>query len=247
MTNQPTAVVTGASSGIGAATARLLAQSGFFVTLGARRLDKLTEIASSIGGRALPLDVTDTQSVDQFASQIGSVDLLVNNAGGALGSDTIENAVEQRWEWMFQANVMGVLRVTRALLPKILESSNGLIVNVGSIAGFETYPGGGGYSAAKHALHALTQTLRQELLGQPVRITELCPGLARTEFSNVRFYGDQQRAEKVYEGMTPLTGEDLAETIRWVASLPPHVNIDQMVVRPRDQASALQVHRQTTR
>ncbi|MBZ0112565.1 MAG: SDR family NAD(P)-dependent oxidoreductase [Thermoanaerobaculia bacterium] len=243
MSRARVAVVTGASSGIGEATARKLAASGFDVIIGARRLNRLQQIAREIGGRALFLDVTDRKSVELFAADIPAVDLLVNNAGGALGADTIEEADEARWEWMFQANVMGVLRVTKALLPQLEASGDGLIINVGSIAGFETYPGGGGYTAAKHGLRALTQTLRQELLGRPIRISELCPGLAETEFSIVRFDGDSDRARKVYDGMTPLTADDLAEAIRWIASLPSHVNIDQMVVRPRDQATALQVHR----
>jgi NADP-dependent 3-hydroxy acid dehydrogenase YdfG len=237
------AVVTGASSGIGEATARRLAKVGFELIIGARRLDRLQGIAREIGARALPLDVTDPQSVERFAAEIPTADVLINNAGGALGTDSIENADEASWEWMFQANVMGVLRVTKALLPPLEASGDGLIVNVGSIAGFETYPGGGGYTAAKHALRALTQTLRQELLGRPIRVSELCPGLAETEFSIVRFDGDVDRARKVYDGMTPLTADDLAEAIRWIASLPSHMNIDQMVVRPRDQATALQVHR----
>ncbi len=240
---QRVAVVTGASAGIGAATARRLAADGFSVVLGARRIDRLETIAAEIHGQALALDVTDIGSVERFATAIERVDVLVNNAGGALGTDSIREARDDRWEWMFQANVLGVVRVTRALLPKLEAGGDGLIVNVGSIAGFETYPGGGGYTAAKHGLRALTRTLRQELLGSPIRVSELCPGLAETEFSLVRFAGDEARARAVYRGMQPLSAEDLAEAIGWIASLPPHVNIDEMVVRPRDQATALQVHR----
>ncbi len=171
--------------------------------------------------------------------------LLVNNAGGALGLDPIADARDERWETMYQTNVLGTLRLTRAFLPKLLASGDGHVINVGSIAGFETYPGGAGYTAAKHALRALTRTLRLELLGRPVQVTEIAPGLVETEFSRVRFYGDEDRAAKVYEGMTPLTAGDVAECIVWAASRPPHVNVDEIVVRPRDQATATAVARRS--
>jgi NADP-dependent 3-hydroxy acid dehydrogenase YdfG len=237
------AVVTGASTGIGAATARALAADGYRLVLGARRRDRLQEVAAPLGALALPLDVTSAESVAAFCEQVAACDVLVNNAGGALGLESIAEAVEEHWLAMYQANVMGVLRMTRALLPRLLASGDGLIVNVGSIAGFETYPGGAGYTASKHAVRALTRTLRQELLGQPVRVTEIAPGLVETEFARVRFGGDERRARAVYRGMTPLAAEDVAECIRWVAQLPAHVNVDELLVRPRDQASALAIHR----
>ncbi|MEO8502735.1 MAG: SDR family NAD(P)-dependent oxidoreductase [Acidobacteriota bacterium] len=238
-----TAVVTGASSGFGAAAARALHREGFRLILGARRLDRLREVATPLGAEARQLDVTDPASVADFCASIAHVNLLVNNAGGAFGLDRIEDAVEQRWEDMFELNVMGVLRMTRGLLAKLIASGDGHLINIGSTAGRETYAGGGGYTASKHALRALTQTLRAELLGQPVRITEIAPGLAETEFSRVRFGGDVERAAAVYRGVEALSAEDVAECIAWAATRPPHVNIDEIVVRPRDQASSTQLYR----
>lgn len=243
-TEGKTAVVTGASSGIGAATALALAKAGFQLVLGARRVERLREIATSVGGRYRSLDVTDRASVEAFAAEIDRVDVLVNNAGGALGVDRVENASEERWRRMWELNFLGVARMTRELLPKLLASGDGQIINIGSIAGFETYPGGAGYTGAKHAVRALTKTLRLELLGQPIRVSEICPGLVETEFSLVRFDQDVERAASVYQGMTPLTGEDIAECIAWVATRPSHVNIDEIVIRPRDQATATLVHRE---
>ena len=243
MTARRVAAITGASSGIGAATARALAGMGYDLVLGARRLDRLDEVAAPLGARALELDVTDRQSVDAFAAQIPRLDVLVANAGKALGTDRIEAAREELWETMFRTNVLGVMHTVRALLPKLEQSGDGLIVIVGSIAGFETYRGGAGYTASKHALRAVTRTLRLELLGKPVRVTELSPGLVETEFSLVRFAGDAARAQKVYQGMQPLTAGDVAECVRWVCSLPPHVDVDEIVVRPRDQATATEVFR----
>jgi hypothetical protein len=241
------AVVTGASSGIGEAAARSLAAAGFHVFLGARRQERLEAVAAAIGqGRATPLrlDVTQPESVAAFAAALPeTVHLLVNNAGGALGVDRIEEARDERWETMWESNVMGVLRMTRALLPALLASSDGHVINVGSIAGFETYVGGAGYTAAKHAVRALTKTLRLELLGRPVRVTEIAPGLAETEFSLVRFAGDAARAKAVYRGLQPLTAADVADCIVWAATRPSHVNIDEIVVRPRDQATATMVYR----
>jgi NADP-dependent 3-hydroxy acid dehydrogenase YdfG len=241
--NERTAVVTGASAGIGAAAAVALARAGFRLVLGARRTELLNELAAPLNALACFLDVTQPESVREFASQVQRLDLLVNNAGGALGLDAVADAVDERWETMFQTNVLGTVRLTRALLPKLLASGDGHIINVGSIAGFETYPGGAGYTAAKHGLRALTKTLRLELVGKPVRVTEICPGLVKTEFALVRFAGDQQRAETVYRGMDPLTGEDVADCIVWAATRPSRVNIDEIVVRPRDQATATLVHR----
>ncbi len=182
-----TAVVTGASSGFGAATARALAAAGWEVFLGARRLDRLQEVAASIlqaGGKAtaMALDITDTASVDAFAGRLpGALHLLVNNAGGAQGVEKIEAAVDDKWRWMWETNVLGTMRMIRALLPRLRASGDGHVVNVGSIAGFETYVGGAGYTGAKHAERALTRTLRIELLGEPVRVTDVAPGLAETE------------------------------------------------------------------
>jgi NADP-dependent 3-hydroxy acid dehydrogenase YdfG len=237
------AVVTGASSGFGAAAARALAREGFRLVLGARRLDRLRAVAEPLGATFLPLDVTDAASVAAFAAAVERVDVLVNNAGNAFGAESIAEAIEARWRAMYELNVLGVLRTTRALLDRLIASGDGLVINVGSIAGFEVYPGGAGYTASKHALRALTRTLRLELLGQPVRVCEISPGLAETEFALVRYGGDAERARKVYEGMTPLAAEDVAEAIAWVATRPAHVNVDELVLRPRDQASALLVHR----
>ncbi len=243
MTQSKIAVITGASAGIGAATAKALAREGFELILGARRVERLEALAGPLGARFQSLDVTDPASVRKFVARIDRVDLLVNNAGAAFGLDPIERAVEERWRAMFELNVMGVLRMTRSLLPALRASGDSQIVNVGSIAGFEVYPGGAGYTAAKHAVRALTKTLRLELLGEPIRVTEVSPGLADTEFSTVRFSGDRERARGVYRGMTPLTGEDVAECIAWAATRPSHVNIDEIVVRPRDQATSTAVHR----
>jgi NADP-dependent 3-hydroxy acid dehydrogenase YdfG len=239
--------VTGASSGIGAAAAVRLASEGFDVVLGARRVDRLEEVATSIGdgARVLPLDVTDPVSVDAFCGEISDCRLLVNNAGGALGRDAVAEADEEQWRWMYDANVLGVMRVTKALLPKLIASGDGHVITIGSIAAIEPYPGGAGYNAAKHAVRAVMDVLRMELLGQPVRVSEIDPGMVETEFSVVRFGGDEEQAAKVYAGMTPLTADDIADCIAWVATRPSHVDIDQLVVRPRDQARATMVHRIT--
>ena len=238
------AVVTGASSGIGAAAARALAAAGFHVVCGARRRERIEAVAAEIGGTAVPLDVTDPASVERFAAAVPRpLRLLVNNAGGALGLDPVAEARDERWRTMFETNVLGTVRVTRALLPALVESGDGHVVNVGSTAGFETYRGGAGYTAAKHGLRALTDTLRLELLGQPVRVTEVAPGLVETEFSRVRFDGDEERAAAVYRGMTPLTAEDVADAIAWAATRPSHVNVDRIVLRPSDQATSTEVFR----
>jgi NADP-dependent 3-hydroxy acid dehydrogenase YdfG len=241
-----TAVVTGASSGIGAAAARRLHEAGFSLVLGARRLDRLRAVAEPLGARALALDVTDTASVAAFCLEIvqgSGCHLLVNNAGGALGLGPVAEADEEQWRWMYDANVLGAMRMTRALLPALEASGDGHVVNIGSIAGLEVYDGGAGYTAAKHALRAVTQTLRLELLGRPIRITEIDPGMVETEFSVVRFGGDEARAAQVYEGLTPLTADDVADAIVWAATRPPHVNVDQIVLMPRDQATAMRAHR----
>lgn len=238
-----TAVITGASSGIGAATARALAAEGFRTVLGARRLERLQEVAEEVGGEAIALDVTDPESVERFAAAAGSCDVLVNNAGGALGVDPMAEADEEKWRRMYEANVMGTMRMTRALLPRLIASGDGHVVAVTSIAAIEPYRGGAGYNAAKHAQRATLRVLRQELLGEPVRVTEIVPGMVETEFSLVRFGGDAEAAERVYAGMEPLLAEDVAECIRWAVTQPPRVNVDEIVVRPRDQATATDVHR----
>ncbi|MGB6206223.1 SDR family NAD(P)-dependent oxidoreductase [Mycobacterium sp.] len=232
------AVITGASAGIGEATAKTLAAQGFHVVAVARRADRIDALAAEVGGTAIVADVTDGAAVDALAAQLTRVDVLVNNAGGAKGLEPVAEADEEHWRWMWETNVLGTLRVTRALLPKLIDSGNGLIVTITSVAAMEVYDGGAGYTAAKHAQGALHRTLRGELLGKPVRLTEIAPGAVETEFSLVRFGGDQQRADAVYEGMTPLVAADIAEVIGFVASRPSYVNIDQIIIRPRDQATA---------
>lgn len=239
------AVVTGASSGIGEATAKTLAALGFHVVAVARRADRIQRLADEIGGTAVVADVTDDAAVEALAAGLPRVDVLVNNAGGAKGLEPIAEANIDNWRWMWETNVLGTLRVTRALLPKLVESGDGLIVTVTSIAALEVYDNGGGYTAAKHAQGALHRTLRGELLGKPVRLTEIAPGAVETEFSLVRFGGDEQRADAVYSGITPLVAADVAEVIGFVASRPSHVNLDQIVIRPRDQASASRFNRRS--
>ncbi|WP_405160402.1 SDR family NAD(P)-dependent oxidoreductase [Nocardia sp. NBC_01499] len=233
-----TAVVTGASSGIGEATARELAKQGYHVYVGARRLDRLQRVADEISGTALELDVTSDDSVRAFADAIERADILVNNAGGAKGLASVADADLDDWRWMWETNVLGTLRLTKALLPKLIASGDGLIVTITSVAAFVAYDNGAGYTSAKHAQAVLHRTLRGELLGQPVRLTEIAPGAVETEFSLVRFDGDEERAAKVYEGIDPLVAQDIAEIIGFVASRPSHVNLDQIIVKPRDQADA---------
>ena len=237
-TDQQVAVVTGASAGIGEATARTLAVQGFHVVAVARRAERISALAAELNGTAIVADVTDGAAVDALAAQLPRVDVLVNNAGGAKGLESVADADLENWRWMWETNVLGTLRVTRALLPKLIDSGDGLIVTITSVAAMEIYDGGAGYTSAKHAQGALHRTLRGELLGKPVRLTEIAPGAVETEFSLVRFGGDQQRAGAVYEGMTPLVAADIAEVIGFVASRPSHVNLDQIVIRPRDQATA---------
>lgn len=246
-TSRRTAVITGASSGIGEATARRLASEGFDLILGARRLEKLEEVARAIGGRALPLDVTDEDSVRTFCSQVETCNVLVNNAGLASGVEKVADLSTGRVRTMWETNVMGLLRMTQELLSKLEASGNGHIVNVSSTAGREAYAGGGGYTASKHAVRVLTQTLRLELVGKPIRITDVAPGLVETEFSVVRFDGDVEAAKKPYAGITPLNADDIADCIAWAVTRPPHVNIDEIVVRPTAQASSTVVARDLDR
>lgn len=238
------AVVTGASSGIGAATARRLAAEGFRVVLGARRTDRLADLAAETGGIAARLDVTDPASVTEFVAQIPECHVLINNAGGAKGIATVAGSNEDDWRWMWETNVLGTLRLTKELLPKLVDSGNGHVVTVTSVAASEVYDNGSGYTSAKHAQAALHQTLRGEHLGQPVRFTEVAPGMVETEFSEVRFAGDAERAASVYKGLTPLSPGDVADVISFAVTRPEHVNLDRIELKPREQASATRAHRQ---
>ncbi|MZD05621.1 SDR family NAD(P)-dependent oxidoreductase [Streptomyces sp. SID5785] len=245
------AVVTGASSGIGAATARQLAAAGYRVVLTARRKDRIETLAEEITAAghdavAYGLDITDRAAVDEFAQAFRTVGVLVNNAGGALGADPVASADPEQWRRMYETNVLGTLNVTQALLPALTASGDGTVVVLSSTAGHGTYEGGGGYVAAKHAEHVLAETLRLEIVGTPVRVIEVAPGMVKTdEFALTRFGGDAAKAEKVYAGVAqPLTADDVAETITWAVTRPSHVNIDLLVVRPRAQASNSKVHRE---
>lgn len=248
------AVVTGASSGIGAATVRRLAAEGFHVLAAARRTDRLADLVKEVetsGGSATAVscDVTSDESVASLAAAAatapGPVTLLVNNAGGARGLDPVETGRVGDWQWMYDVNVLGTLRVTQALLPALVASESGTIVIVSSTAGSTVYEGGGGYAAAKHAQTAVAGTLRLELCGRPVRVVEIDPGMVQTEeFALVRFGGDADRAEAVYAGVPePLVAEDVADCVAWCATRPHHVNVDRLVVRPLAQAAQHKVHR----
>ncbi|MDO4761962.1 MAG: SDR family oxidoreductase [Corynebacterium sp.] len=228
------AVVTGASSGIGEATARALAADGWTVIVAARRTEPLEALAEEINGIAIPLDVTNEESVANFAQQIPICHLLVNNAGGAKGLDPIAETSIEDWEWMYDTNVLGTLRVTKALLDA-LTKTQGHIINMSSVAGITAYAGGAGYNAAKFGVTAMNKVMRIEFVERNLRVTELNPGRVKTDFSLVRFKGDQAKADAVYADKLNLSAEDIAETIRWVAQLPPHMNIDRMVITPRDQ------------
>ncbi len=249
---QPVAVVTGASSGIGAATAVKLAgpDARHHVILAARRVERMTEVAKRIraeGGSAevRELDVTDRAAVMAFAESVDRCDVLINNAGGAHGTETIAQADPADWRTMYESNVMGTLYVTQALLPKLIASGDGTIVVLSSTAALVAYEGGGGYVAAKHAEHAIAATLRLELCGEPVRVIEIAPGMVRTEeFALNRLRGDADKAAAVYAGVAePLTAEDIADTITWTVTRPSHINVDLLVIRPRAQAAQHKVHR----
>jgi NADP-dependent 3-hydroxy acid dehydrogenase YdfG len=248
---QRTAVITGASSGIGAATAARLAEAGYHVVLAARRADRIEALAGRIkegGGQAVAhrLDVTDRAAVDALAESLDRCDVLIDNAGGALGADTVQDGDPAEWLTMYEVNVLGTLHVTQALLPKLIASGDGTIVVLSSTAGFVAYEGGGGYVAAKHGTHALAATLRLELSGQPVRVIEIAPGMVKTgEFALNRYRGDAEKAAAVYAGVAePLTDEDVADAIAWTVTRPSHVNIDLIVMRPRAQAAQHKVHRE---
>jgi NADP-dependent 3-hydroxy acid dehydrogenase YdfG len=248
---QRTAVVTGASIGIGAATARRLAAADYHVVLAARRPDRLEAVAAEIaaaGGSAAVriLDVTDRAQVFDLAESLESCAVLVANAGGAIGADEIAVASGEDWLAMYQANVLGTLHTIQALLPKLIASGDGTVVLMGSTAGLTAYEGGGGYVAAKHGTHAIATTLRLEMCGQPVRVIEIAPGMVRTEeFALNRYRGDAAKAAAVYAGVAePLTAEDVADGVAWAVTRPSHVNVDLMVLRPRAQAAQYKVFRQ---
>ncbi|MFF3452747.1 SDR family NAD(P)-dependent oxidoreductase [Streptomyces sp. NPDC002730] len=247
----PVAVITGASSGIGAATARQLAAVGYHVVLTARRKDRVEALAADLTGAgyqatAYALDITDRQAVDTFAASLDRCDVLVNNAGGALGADPVATGDPADWRTMYEVNVIGTLHTTQALLPALTTSGDGTVVILSSTAGHATYEGGAGYVAAKNGARVLAETLRLEIVGTPVRVIEIAPGMVKTEeFATTRFRGDEEKAAKVYAGVAePLTADDVAETITWAVTRPSHVNIDLLVVRPRAQASNSKVHRE---
>jgi NADP-dependent 3-hydroxy acid dehydrogenase YdfG len=243
--------VTGASSGIGAATAIRLAEAGYHVVAAARRADRVEALAAQIrdkGGsaEAQVLDVTDRAAVDALAASLGRCDVLVANAGGAIGGDPVADASADDWRAMYEVNVLGTLHVTQALLPALVASGAGTVVVMGSTAGFVAYEGGGGYAAAKHGTHALAGTLRLELYDKPVRVIEIAPGMVRTdEFALNRFRGDADKAAAVYAGVAePLTADDVADAVTWAVTRPAHFNVDLMVIRPRAQAAQHKVFRQ---
>jgi 3-hydroxy acid dehydrogenase / malonic semialdehyde reductase len=246
-------LITGASSGFGAAAARLFAAEGARLLLGARRLDRLEQTAAQARQAGAPeahvhtLDVSQTASVNAFVkwarTKTKQIDVLINNAGGALGMDTVAEGKDEDWETMLQTNVLGVLRVTRAVLPLMPHDAGSSIINIGSLAGRTAYEGGAAYCAAKAGELQITRTLRLELNGTGIRVSTVDPGLAQTDFSLVRFKGDTERARKPYEGTHPLVAEDIAEILVWVASRPPHVNIDELLVKPVDQAAMHKIYR----
>jgi NADP-dependent 3-hydroxy acid dehydrogenase YdfG len=243
--DRPLAVVTGASSGIGAASARYLARAGFEVICAARRLDRVEALAKEIDGRAVRCDVTSADDVAALTDAVGGeLQVLVNNAGGAFGFEPVAEADLDAWRQMYEVNVIGVAAVTKSLLPALI-AGRGTIIVMGSTAGQVAYEGGGGYVAAKHGAKAVVDTLRLELYDQPVRVCEIAPGMVRSEgFALTRFGGDQAKADAVYAGVTePLTSDDIADIVAWIATRPPHVNIDRITVRPRAQAAQHKVHR----
>ncbi|MFD8531290.1 SDR family oxidoreductase [Streptosporangium canum] len=241
-----TAVVTGASSGIGEATARRLAAEGFDVVAAARRRDRLDKLAAEVPGiRAVTLDVTSQESVDALAASLDRCDVLVNNAGGAVGLEPVASGDVADWQKMYDVNVLGSLRVSQALLPRLVESGDGVLVMLTSVAGLVSYEGGGGYNAAKHAQSSMAEVLRLELCGEPVRIVEIAPGMVHTEeFALNRFRGDSTAADRVYQGVPgPLSADDVADAVSWCVTRPAHVNIDRLVIRPRAQAAQYKIHR----
>jgi NADP-dependent 3-hydroxy acid dehydrogenase YdfG len=236
-------VITGASSGFGEATARAFAKLGYSLFLGARRVEKLQQVAKECGNAtAHPLDVRDKASIDAFCAAAGTPDILLNNAGLALGRDPVATLKDEDLVGMIETNVVGLLRVTRALLPRMIEAKKGHIINLGSYAARGVYEGGAVYAATKHSVRVVSETLRLELSGTGIRVTEMDPGMAETEFSVVRL-GDEEKAKAVYNGFQPLTAEDVADAIVWVATRPAHVNISDLVMTATAQASLTKVHR----
>ncbi len=240
MSARPTAVITGASSGIGAATARTLVAAGFDVVVTARRKDRLDALVAELGSaaRAITCDVTKDEDIVALASAVPACEIVVANAGGALGLEPIVEMDDDQWRTMWETNVLGTARTARAFAGHLAASGNGRFVVITSVAGHQTYPNGAGYTSAKHGAAAVADTLRVELLGQPIRVIEIAPGQVDTEFSTVRFGGDAQRAADVYRGMDPLTAEDIAEAITWAVTRPPHMTVARMDLFPRQQASA---------
>lgn len=242
------ALITGATSGIGRATAVRLAAAGYAITATGRRAERLEELRRQIeaaGGECTTLcfDVRDEAAVRHHLEPLAQVDLLVNNAGLAAGLEHIDRGDTRDWDAMIDTNVKGLLYVTRVVVPKMVARGGGRIVNIGSIAGTEPYENGAVYCASKHAVHALSQAMRADLLASGVKVTEIRPGMVETEFSYVRFHGDRERADRVYDGLTPLHGEDIAEAIAWVAQLPEHMNVNDMVLMPAQQAGAYYTHK----
>lgn len=246
------ALITGASSGIGAATARAMAKRWpeMHFWLLARRKDRLDALAQELGPRALafPIDIRDRAAVEFFAEKndLSGVRILVNNAGLAAGLDSFQDASMEDWEQMIDTNLKGLLYITRALLPAMIKNGGGHIVNMGSIAGREVYPKGHVYNATKFAVHALNQALRIDTLGTGIRVTSIDPGMVESEFSLVRFKGDENKAQSVYAGMQPLKPEDVAEAIVWSLDRPAHVNVQEILLMPTDQASVRDVFRKNS-
>lgn len=246
------ALVTGATSGIGKATALTLLQNGWGVHAWARRRDRLDALVGEAGAwsgqlQTLEVDVADPGSLEHafvgLGARAGEIDVLVNNAGLALGTDKAHEGKLEDWDQMIDVNVKGLLHVTRAMLPHFVRNKRGHVVNIGSVAGRWTYPGGAVYAASKHAVRAFSEGLRMDLAGTGVRVTNIEPGMVNTEFSEVRFGGDKERADKVYAGMTPLSAQDIADCVLWSLQRPAHINIQELVVFPTDQAAIGQVHR----
>jgi 3-hydroxy acid dehydrogenase / malonic semialdehyde reductase len=248
-----TVLITGASAGIGEATARAFAEAGARLVLTARRRERLEALAAELRqahgteSHLLVMDVRDregvTAAITGLPAEWAAIDVLVNNAGMARGTEKVQAGDPAEWDDVVQTNVNGLLYVTRAVTAGMVERGRGHVINLGSVAGHEVYPGGAVYCATKHAVAAITKGLRMDLLGTGLRVSTVDPGMVETEFSVVRFRGDQERADSVYRNMTPLTGADIADTIVWIATRPPHVNVDEVIIKPTDQASATMVHR----
>ncbi len=242
-------LVTGASSGIGRATARLFSEQGARVIIAARRQDRLEELAAELKTESLvlPLNIRDRAEVEQAIASLpqgwSAIDILVNNAGLSRGLWKLHEGQPDGWEDMIDTNIKGLLWVSRAVIPGMLERGGGHVINIGSIAGHEVYPGGNVYCATKHAVNALTKGMRLDLVGTPVRVTTVDPGLVETEFSEVRFYGDKDRAKTVYQGYKPLEGKDVADAVVWAATRPGHVQIAELIIFPSAQASAAVTHK----